>query len=181
MEHELDYSTDSLIDVNALDIEWVKHPELEERYIDQVARMKRAVIRATENMKLAHERVKNTRSKLIQYCHSHPEKCVGKKSATGPEAEAYYRTHPDYLVAKKRHIKAEIRLLEAEEERDTAVDMKDLMHFTRSKALEQLVILHNAGYFAGPNSPRDINREMRKWSPGRGTVKPSRLLSVQRN
>jgi len=40
--------------------------------------------------------------------------------------------------------------------------MKDLIHFTRSKALEELVNLHGQGYFAGPNVPRNINKEIEK-------------------
>ena len=161
-EQELDYAIDSKIDINALDIEWLNHSDMERRYIEQISKMKRAVIRTTEKEKLAHERVKTRRSKLLQKCHDHPEKCIGKNKATGPEAEAYYRTHPDYLTAKRKWIKAEIRLMEAEEEHRTAEDMKDLMHFTKTKALEQLVNLHGQGYFAGPEVPRNINREIRK-------------------
>jgi len=159
---ELDYAVDSKIDIDALDIEWLGHPDLEREYIEQVSRMKRKVIRATEKEKLAHEKVKNVRSKLIQRCHDKPEKCIGKSKATGQEAEAYYRTHPNYLTAKRKWIKAETRLLEAEEEHTTAESMKDLLHFTKTKALEQLVNLHGQGYFAGPEVPRNINRELVK-------------------
>jgi len=161
-KRELDYSIDSKIDINALDIEWINHSDIERQYIEQVGRMKRRVIRATEKNKLAHEEVKSTRSKLIQKCHNHPEKCIGKEKATDKQAEAYYRTHPNYLSKKRKMIKAETRLMEAEEEHTSAVSMKDLMHFTKTKALEELVNLHGQGYFAGPSVPRNIDREILK-------------------
>lgn len=156
---EINYIRDSQIDLDQLEIEWTRHPEIEEAYIDQVSEKKQDFISAVESEKLAHEKVKTRRSKLIQHCHNNPEKCVGKKSATGPEAEAYYRTHPDYEAAKKRHNRAQINVLKAEAEWETAKDMKDLIHFTKTKALEQLVSLHGQGYFAGPEAPRKVNMD----------------------
>lgn len=159
---ELDYSTDSKIDVNALDIEWLAHPDLESLYIQQVAKMRKRVIKASEKYKIANESVKSTRSKLIQKCQNHPEKYVGQAKATDKQAEAFYRTHPDYLIVKRKMIKAETKMMMAEDDHTTAVSMKDLMHFTRTKALEELVHLHGQSYFAGPQVPREINNEIRK-------------------
>jgi deoxyribodipyrimidine photolyase len=161
-ERELDYAVDSKIDMNALDLEWIGHAEMEERYIAQVSKNKRVCIRAIEKEKLADEKVKTTRSQLVAKCHAYPERCIGKEKATGPEAEAYYRTHKKYLKAKKRVLRAGSRLREAEEELETAKDMKDLMHFTKTKALEQLVSLHGQSYFAGPEVPMDLNKEILK-------------------
>lgn len=161
-EKELDYSVDSKIDPNALDVAFLEHADMERLYIEQVGRMKKRIIRATERLKLAEEKVKNTRSKLIQKCHNHPEKCIGKEKATGPEAEAYYRTHPDHLIAKRKQIKKEMKLLQAESNYETAKDMKDLMHFTKTKALESLVTLFGQNYFAGPAVPRNLQRETHK-------------------
>lgn len=158
----LDYAQDSKININELDIEWLAHPDMERKYIMQVSRYRRKVIKMVETEKLAHEKVKNTRSKLVQNCHENPERCIGKSKATGPEAEAYYRTHPDYLIAKRKWIKVQTRLLKAEEDHETCVSMKDLMHFTKTKAMEELVKLHGQSYFAGPDVPRDLNREIRK-------------------
>lgn len=159
---ELDYARDSKIDIEALDIEWMNHADLERRYIMQVSRYRRRVIKLIEKEKLAHERVKSCRSKLLQKCHEHPEKYIGKTKATGPEAEAYYRTHPDYLIAKRKWIKLETKVMQAEEDHETAISMKDLMHFTKTKAMEELVKLHGQSWFAGPDVPRDLNREIRK-------------------
>lgn len=159
---ELDYAKDSQIDVNALDIEWTNHADLERKYIEQTSYYKRKVITATESYKLMHEKLKTVRSKLLAKCQNNPERCIGKSKATGPEAEAYYRTHKRYLKAKKKLIRKEMALMEAEEEHTTARDMKDLMHFTRTKALEELGNLMSQEYFSGPKDPRNINKELRK-------------------
>jgi len=161
-KRELDYSVDSKIDVNALDIEWLEHADLERLYIEQVAKMRKRVIKASQKYKIANESVKSTRSKLIQKCQNNPEKYVGQSKATDKQAEAFYRTHPDYLIVKRKMIKAETKMMMAEDDHTTAVSMKDLMHFTRTKALEELVHLHGQSYFAGPEVPREINKEIRK-------------------
>ncbi len=180
---EIDYIRDSRIDLEQLEIEWVRHPETEEAYIDQVSEKKLEWVAAVEAEKLAHEKVKTRRSKLIQFCHNHPEKCVGKKSATGPEAEAYYRTHPDYLTAKRQLIRSEIRTLEAEAEWEAAKDMKDLIHFTKTKALEQLVMLHGQGYFAGPEAPRKVNMDdfIRESKQKNRSAEFGKNLKIRRN
>lgn len=145
---ELDYSKDSLIDVNSLDIEWLNQPELERKYIQKAAELKKEA-------KLAHENLKTVRSELIRDAHADPEKCCGVKKATAPQVEAYYRTHEDYIDAKREQI-------DTEDAAEVANNMKDLIHFTRAKALEELVNLHGQGYFAGPKTPRNINREIEK-------------------
>lgn len=159
---ELDYAKDSKIDVDALDVEWANHTDLERKYIEQVSYYKRKVITATESYKLMHEKLKTVRSKLVSKCQNNPEKFLGKAKATGPEVEAFYRTHKKYLKAKKRLIRKEMAMLEAEEEHTTARDMKDLMHFTRTKSLEELKDLMTQEYFSGPKDPRNINKELRK-------------------
>lgn len=159
---ELDYAKDSTINVNALDVEWANHANMERKYIEQVSFYKKKVIRATEKYKLAHEKLKTSRSKLISKCQNNPQKYIGKDKATGPEVEAFYRTHHVYLSNKRKLIKKEMRMMEAEEEHMTARDMKDLMHFTRTKALEELKSLMEQEYFSGPKDPRNINKEIRK-------------------
>lgn len=162
MDRELDYAKDSKIDIDALDLEWMNQPDLEHLYIKQVSIYRRRVIKLTEKEILAHEKVKSVRSKLVQKCHQKPEKYVGATKATEKQAEAFYRTHPDYLIAKRKWIKIQTKLENAKDDWQTASDMKDLIHFTRTKALEELVNLHGQSYFAGPNVPRDLTKEIRK-------------------
>lgn len=159
---KLDYSKDALIDVNALDIEWRDQPDLEAKYIKQVADKRKELTSCIENEKILHEELKTTRSKLILDAHTNSDKHFQKSKATGPEVEAFYRTHEDYKEAKEDWIEAETEVNEAQDAFDTANDMKDLIHFTRSKALEKLVELHGQGYFAGPSVPRNLNKEILK-------------------
>ena len=159
---DLDYARDSQIDINALDIEFLELPKLEQRYIQQVSDMKKEYIAAVEGEKIAHENLKTVRSRLILDAHDRADELFGKSKATGPEVEAYYRTHKKYKKAKQKWIDAETELLEAEDAWNVAKDIKDLIHFTKTKALENLVTLHGQGYFAGPKMPRNINREMER-------------------
>jgi hypothetical protein len=158
----LDYSQDSKIDINALDIEFINLPKIEQLYIKQVAECKKEHIQAIEAQKLAEEEVKKKRSQLILDAHDNTNKIFKKAKVTGPEVEAYYRMHPDYIEVKEAFINASSEVLETEAALQTAVSMKDLIHFTKTKALEQLVALHGQGYFAGPKVPRNINLEMQK-------------------
>jgi len=159
---KLDYSKDSKIDINALDLEWAYQSELEEKYIRQCAELKKEVIACTENEKIAHEELKTKRSELILHAHNNAQELFDKPKATAPEVEAYYRTHEEYKEVKQDWIDSETELLEAESAHRTAENMKDLIHFTKTKALEELVNLHGQGYFAGPKVPRNLNKEIEK-------------------
>jgi len=140
----VNYSKDIPIDGEALDLEWLNQPELEMSYIEQVSELRK-------DMMDAQEQVKIIRSELIREAHENPEETCNTKKATGPQVEAYYRTHKDYKEAKEEAI-------ETQDAYEVAKDMKDMVHFTRSKALENMVILHGQQYFAGPSIPRDLNR-----------------------
>lgn len=145
---ELNYKKDSKIDIQALDIEWLNQPTLERKYIEQAGELRKKA-------KLAHEEVKTVRSELIAEANKYPEDCCGKEKPNAADIEAYYRTNDKYKEAK-------LELIEAEDAAQVAEDMKNLIHFTRTKALEELVNLHQQGYFAGPTVPRNINREIEK-------------------
>lgn len=140
----VNYEKDIPIDGEALDLEWLNQPELEMRYIEQVSELRKDTMDAQEQVKII-------RSELIREAHEDPEKTCNAKKATGPQVEAYYRTHKDYQEAKEEAI-------EAQDAYEVAKDMKDMVHFTRSKALENMVILHGQQYFAGPSVPQSLNR-----------------------
>ena len=136
------YAEDMRIDPEALDLEWLNHANLEVKYIDQLSELRKEV-------KDAEEEVKTVRSELVRNAHADPEECCGSKKATGPQVEAYYRTHEDYKDAKKECI-------DAQDAYEVAKDIKDAIHFTRTKSLENLVKLHAAQYFVGPKVPGDL-------------------------
>ena len=144
----LNYKEDAKIDINALDVEWLNHPDLERKYIEQVSDLR-------QEARLAEEELKTVRSELIVEANEYPEDCCKKAKPNAADIEAYYRTHEKYKAAKEEMIKAQDAL-------QVAQDMLSLIHFTRTQALEELVGLHGQGYFAGPSTPRNINREIEK-------------------
>ena len=147
---KLDYAKDMIIDPEALDIENLTQADLEREYIEQLSDLRK-------EKEYAHEEVKTVRSELIRDAFEDPEKCCNKvdgKPPTAPQVEAYYRTHEKYKNAKQE-------LIEAEDAYLVAQDMKDNIHFTRSKAIDNLVRLHAQSYFEGPTVPRNLLDEFK--------------------
>jgi hypothetical protein len=143
----LDYKMDVQIDETALDVEWFEQSSLAMRYGTHYAFCKRKLIEA-------EEKVKFVRSQLTQRANKFPMKCCKKDKPTGPDIEAYYRTHEDHIAAKDAWIAAQY-------ECDIAEIAKNEISFTRKSALENLVKLYLGGYFAGPSVPRNIIKEMK--------------------
>lgn len=144
----LDYKQDMSIDPTALDVEWLGQAELGRKYAKHAAFMRK-------QERLAKERVKVVRSELIRKCNEDPEGTTGKSAPTGPAIEAYYRTHKDHKKAKQEWI-------DAAYEADYAGMAQKEISWTRRQSLEGLVALHNAQYFAGPSSPRNLDREWKR-------------------
>lgn len=145
---KVNYEKDCQIDLNALDLEWSEHSEVETKYIQLVSELRK-------EKNLLHEEVKTIRSELIREANEDPQTCCDKKKPNGADIEAYYRTHKDYKAVKSD-------LIEAEDAYQVAQDMKDMMHFTKTKALENMVVLHGQQYFAGPSTPRNLTKEQIK-------------------
>lgn len=150
---KINYAQDIRIDPEALDVEWLKQPDIELKYIEAVAEL-------AKEKDYAHEAVKTIRSELIQEANENPEDCCGKERPNAGDIEAYYRTHKKYKKARKE-------MIELEAELQVLTDMKDMIHFTRTKSLENLVKLHGEGYFAGPSVPRNLIREANNWEKRR--------------
>ena len=143
---ELDYMKDIRIDPDALDVEWLRQPELYMAYCEEAASAKSAVNAVQEKLKVL-------RSKLILEAR---EEAGAKNSA---EAEAYYRTHPDHIALKKEWV-----------QKDHIASLMNSAVFAfnqRKDALENLVRLAGQGYFATPSTPRDLGEEMRGTSTTR--------------
>jgi hypothetical protein len=149
---KIDFAKDMRIDEGALDLELLNHGDLEAKYIQ-------AVSEARKERDWASEEVKTIRSELTRDAFDHPEKTVGRddgKAPTQAQIEAYYRTHKDYIEAKSDFIEKEDRF-------NVLNDMKDAIHFTRTKTLENLVRLFSEEYFAGPRIPRNLKKERKEW------------------
>ena len=155
----IDFAKDMKIDEGALDVELLNHVDLETKYIS-------ALSEARKDRDWAHEEVKTMRSELTRNALENP-KLAGRKDGkapTGPQVEAYYRTHIDYIKAKEDFIEKEDRY-------NVLSDMKDAIHFTRTRMLENLVRLFSEEYFAGPRIPRNIQKERKSWNEKNSTKK----------
>lgn len=142
------YKEDVKIDDQALDFELLEQAELAVRYGVEWTRLKKKVAILDENLKVV-------RSELIRKAWDNPTKHLNQPKGTVQTVEAYYRTH-------KKHKAAKQALFEAEEELDLAGIAKNEISFTRKTALENMVKLYAADYFAGPNVPRDLKVERKK-------------------
>lgn len=147
-ENEFDYEEDLAIDSQALDVEWLKQPQLLMKYSIASAQ-------AEKKAKQAHERVKLVRSELIKKATRNPKKYLDEGvKPTAPNIEAFYREHPDHINAKDELIEAEYQ---------AAIIRSAVFAFNQRRvALEELVRLHGMQYFAGPKEPRDLSKEWKK-------------------
>ena len=151
----IDFENDMKIDEDALDLELLNQANLEAKYI-------KAVSEAFKDLQYAHENIKTIRSELIVKANKEPKKCCNKDKPNAADIEAFYRTNEDYKQAKEE-------LIEAEDKYNVLKDMKDDIHFTRTKALEGLVELLKQEYFAGPRMPRDLNKSNSNWHKNKST------------
>lgn len=142
---EINFERDMRIDEQALDVEWLKQPELAHAYNEYYIQCSKAV-------QIAHEELKTRRSELIRRANKYPKKCCRKDKPTAGDIEAYYRTHKDYKALKNK-------LIDLEHEMRMAELAKNEVNYTRKAALENLVTLLGQNYFAGPKAPRDLTGE----------------------
>ncbi len=142
----MNYENDMYIDEESLEQEWLDQATLARKYGKHWARCR-------EKLTLAEENIKVIRAELIKEVNDDPEGCLGEDTkATGPNVEAYYRTHEKHLAAKTAWVKAQFKANNAE------IAYKEIS-FTRKVALENLVKLFQSEYFAGPSIPRNISEE----------------------
>lgn len=161
MANELDYEHDMIIDESALDVELLDQVPLAMRYIKHA-------VQARREERLAAEKVKTTRSELINEANEDPEGCVGKPKPNAQDIEAFYRNDSRYVEVKQEWI-------EAAYEAEYAELAQKEVSWGRRQVLEKLVTLHGQQYFAGPKVPRDLSSEVQKRKQSNSRVKkPSR-------
>ena len=154
------YEDDIRIDATALDVEWLEQPSLAMKYGRIYAGIK-------ADLAKAEEKVKVIRSELIKEANENPEMCCGKSKPNASDIEAYYRND-------ERHKKIKKKILKLQHECDIAEIAKNEVSFTRKAALENLVTLHGAQYFAGPAIPRNITKE---WEDKERSKRTSRKIT----
>jgi len=145
---EFNFEEDIKIEESALDVEWLSHGTLAIRYCRHAAKMRKIA-------RLAEERVKVVTAELVRKANDFPEECTGKVKPNLQDIESFYRTHPDHEQAKKE-------MIDAQYEADYAEMAQKEISYGRKSALENLVVLHGAQYFAGPSMPRDLSKEWQK-------------------
>jgi hypothetical protein len=155
-----DFAEDMRIDLDALDREWWRQPQLYARY----ARLSAG---ATARAKRAEDRVKQVRSELILRFLSE-----ASSKPTDKILEAMYRTHPEHLAAKEEW-------LEATEEADAYQQaLWALGH--RKDALENATRLFLAQYFAGSSPlPHDLSFMRERVTEDRGEAFREKLADRQ--
>ena len=138
---EGNYEEDLKINESQLDVEWLEQP---------VKFMQYSTLSAEANAALrqAEEKIKTVRSELSLYVMANGQELIGKAKPTAGDVEAYYRTHADYLEAKKQQ--ADLAF-----EAEMLANAVYAMH-QRKTALENLTRLHGQNYFAGPSEPREL-------------------------
>ena len=145
----MSYQKDMRIDETALDIEWLDQAELAMKY-------GKLYSEAKQELEEAEEEIKVLRSELIKEANEDSDKFLGEDvKPTGPNVEAYYRTHKEHKEAKQN-------IIDLQYEVNMTEIAKNEVSFTRKAALENLVTLHGQQYFAGPRMPRAIKSEREK-------------------
>jgi hypothetical protein len=144
----MNYEQDRKIDCDALDIEWTEQTAVAMKYIQHYAECRRTLTNAEEKIKVV-------RAELIEEANENPMKCCKKDKPNAADIEAFYRND-------KRHKEAKEEWVEAQYELDMAEGAKSEICFTRKAALENLVLLHQQQYFAGPRVPRNLSSEIQK-------------------
>ncbi len=142
----MDYENDIRIDESALDVEWLNQPELMYKYAAHAAEMKKEVDEAKERMEVM-------RATLDADIRKNPE-AYGMTKVTESAIGGAITIQPNYQSAVDAYNAAQYEFGIA----SAAVRAVD----QRKTALENLVRLLTASYFAGPQAPRDLAQEWRK-------------------
>lgn len=139
----IQYEEDVRIDPDALDVEWMKQAELMKKYTAHAADMKKEVDEAKERLEVGKARIEMNIRKDPEK-HGLAKVTEGAIQSTILLQEEYQKLVQAYTDAKYENDIA-IAVVRAIDQKKTA--------------LENLVKLLSASYFAGPQAPRDLSRE----------------------
>lgn len=139
----MNYERDMEIDPSALDVEWLGQPTLMAKYTKHSAEMKRQA-------DMAKERLNLVQAELDSKIRTSPEE-YGIAKVTENSLKAALLQQKEYQDATQEYIDASF-------EENVAKGVVQAVADRRS-ALENLVRLHGMQYFAGPNIPRDLDKE----------------------
>lgn len=139
----LNYEQDIRIDPDALDVEWLNQSGLMLKYTRHAADRKKEVDEAKERMDVEKARIElDIRNDPYSY---------GLNKVTEASVQSAILMTKDYKRATQDYT-------DAKYEYEIAIAAVRAMD-QRKTALENLVKLLTASYFAGPKSPRDLSQE----------------------
>ncbi len=139
----LNYEQDVEIDSEALDVEWINQPSLMYKYAKHAAEMK-------QQMDDAKEKTEVVKARLDKDVRNDPSK-YGLKKITETAIQGAITLMDEYQDVYKDYSDARYEYGVSM----AAVNATD----QRKSALENLVKLLCASYFAGPQAPRDLSQE----------------------
>ena len=142
----MNYEEEILIDVDALDLEWLEQPQLMLKYTKHQAETRK-------RMDFAKERLELVKAELDKSIRSNPGD-YGIVKVTESVVQNTIILSDDYQVAMKDY-------LDIKYEYDIASGVVRSFE-QRKSALENLVRLFGQEYFAGPSMPRDLSKEWQK-------------------
>lgn len=165
------YEDDLTIDETSLDVEWLDQSARMGRYCRLMAEAQRDVNLAKERLDYEVARAKEE----LDFVYATVERAVrgdpasygvvaGPRGVTEDAIKAAIQVHPEYRAAFQANLDAKMAEGRAVAEARFRYDLvagavRSFDH--RKSALENLVRLHGASYFAGPAVPRDLS-EMRR-------------------
>jgi len=154
---ELNYEKDLRIDPNALDIEWLEQASVFMRYAEASAEAAREVDKAKELLEV-------TKAEVDSDIRQKTKK--GDKKPTEAAILGMVMQDPRYQQALSDYndVKHESAILSA------AVKAFE----QRKVALENLVRLHGASYFAGPSTPRELTPDFIAEAKGKRVASKAR-------
>lgn len=158
---ELNYEEDVSIDDSALDVEWLRQPELMMKY----SKLEAQAQQAYENAKVSYD---ITKAEIDRDIRDNPEEYDLPKT-TESAITAAVRTTDEYKQAKKKLNEAQYQWNMAQGAVRALYGKKD--------ALENLVRLHGQQYFAGPSVPRDLSKE---WEQKQKTINSNKKVKIKR-
>jgi hypothetical protein len=160
----MNYKDDISIDPESLDLEWLRHSNKFMKYSKLKAEAKR-------DLDKAKEKKKTIRSQLILEARKGGENLIGCKP-TDSSVEAWYRTQDEYIEAIEELADAEYEF--------NILEGAVFAFQNRKTALENLVKLMLAGYFAAPKEPKDVNRDWKKDSLDKVSEKQTEKIKTKR-
>lgn len=141
-----DYDMDLQIDPTALDVEWLEQSRLFMKYAEAAAQAKKEVDRLKERLDVV-------KAKADHAIREEPQK-YGVEKVTELAVTA--------AVAQEKNVRQSLANLIDARYKLEILNSAVRAFEQRKTALENMVRLHGASYFAGPTVPRDIEAEIVK-------------------